>query len=299
MAVIAEAEDTLVLAAEDAPVSAVALARVGLVAAMVELESAGRLAPMPRRLIHPESQPDDMVAMAGMGKGTTHREARLECRFLVQLRGGKTGLLPGSLLVRQVTLAATTFREIDPALALRANLGSSNARPQLQRVQLETAVLGCDGMRLIGRNPTLKQHKICATGGVNRLDGTMQNVINRITGAIVIIITITGGTIIAVPSCSLAGAIGVGMTDGGIRRGVTIPIIHTTTTTVLSTAMMDLNPIRSLPMFKQRCNSWDIILTQSMECWARRRRRRSQIISVITGYRLQRRSINRLWNHSD
>src|SRR5437762_1537374 len=58
---------------------------------------------------HPESQP---AALAGTGKGTTHREPRLERRFMAQLRGHKIGPLPGSLLVRRIIPVATTSREI-------------------------------------------------------------------------------------------------------------------------------------------------------------------------------------------
>jgi hypothetical protein len=72
----------------------------------------------------------------------------------------------------------------------------------------------------------------------------MQNTITTKTGKIVIITAMIGGIIIATPSFLLVGAIGVGMTAGGIRRGVTTHTIHTMTTTARSMATTDFNLTR-------------------------------------------------------
>jgi hypothetical protein len=143
-AVVAEVEDTAGSAAADTQVSVAAPVAPAWLAATPELESADQLACMPRGLIHLESQPDDM-ATAGTGKGTTRREPRLEGRFIVLLRVRKVGPLPGSLLVRQITPVATTFREIDPESALP---GNPTSKPVIIREQIE--ISGSNVLRLQG-----------------------------------------------------------------------------------------------------------------------------------------------------
>jgi hypothetical protein len=113
MGVEAAAADTATSAEGDMLVSAVVPILAEVVAATMELGLADQLARMRQGLIHPESQP---VAMAGTGKGTTHRKRRLERRFMAQVQP-----LPGSLLVRRIIPVATTSREINPALALLEN----------------------------------------------------------------------------------------------------------------------------------------------------------------------------------
>lgn len=102
-------------------------------AATVELESADQLVHMRRDLIHLESHPDGTALMAG----TTHHKPRLERRFIVQLRGNKIVLLPGSLLVRQIIRVAITSREINLELALPGNPISS---PVIIREQIGISV---------------------------------------------------------------------------------------------------------------------------------------------------------------
>ena len=140
--------------------------------ATVELELAMVLAAMARAIMHPESQRDATAATAATGKGITHREARLEGRFIVLARDRKVEPLPGSLLGRQSILVATTSHEINPLLALRANPASSNALAQLQRVQPGPTELGRDRMQPTGSDSTRKQNKDCVTGKAKRLDAT-------------------------------------------------------------------------------------------------------------------------------
>jgi len=114
--------------------SAAALVRAELVVATVVPGLAVLVGPMARAITHPGSRQDATAATAGMGKGTTHREARLEARLTVPARDRKIEPLPSSLLGRQSILVATTSHEINPPLALRASPASSNTLAQLQRV---------------------------------------------------------------------------------------------------------------------------------------------------------------------
>jgi hypothetical protein len=179
-----------------------------------------------------------------MGKGTTHREARLEARLTVPARDRKIEPLPSSLLGRQSIPVATTSHEIDPLLALRANPASSNALAQLERVQPGPTGLGRDRMQPTGSDLTLKQQKGCVTGKAKRLDTPTQNVITRNTGVIVSTTTMTGGVTIVTLSFLLAEVSGAGMTAGGIRHGAMTRIIPTTITMVPSMGTMDFNPTR-------------------------------------------------------
>jgi len=72
----------------------------------------------------------------------------------------------------------------------------------------------------------------------------MQNVIITITGAIVIIMIIIGGIVIAPLSYLSARAIGAGMMDGGIPPWDTIRIIRITIITARSMAMTACNQTR-------------------------------------------------------
>jgi len=261
--VVTEAADTRASAGDTPAVSAAAPVRVELVVATVELGSAVLLAATERGITHRESQLDAMAAIApteapaATGKGTTHREARLEDRFMVPARDRKVELLPSSLRRRQVVPVATTFRESNPALALRVNpvsspvitgarigMFASNAPEWLPGVQPSPTGLGRDRMQPTGSDSTVKQHRDCVTGKAERLDTPTQNVITRNTGNIAITMTMIGGVIIATLSFLLVGDFGVGMTAGGIRRGATTRIIHTMITTVQSMATMDFNPTR-------------------------------------------------------
>jgi hypothetical protein len=114
----AAAADAATSAEGDMLVPAVVPILAEVVAATVELGLADQLARMRQGLIHPESQP---AALAGTGKGTTHRKRRLERRFIAQVQGHKIGPLPGSLLVRRIIPVATTSREINRELALLEN----------------------------------------------------------------------------------------------------------------------------------------------------------------------------------
>ena len=184
----------------------------------------------------------------GTGKATTHREPRLERRFMVLVRDRKIEPLPGSLLVRQIILVATTSREINPALALRVNphaVHRANAlRSNVQEGATRPAGLGRDRMPPTGSDSTRKQNKGCVTGRAKHLGGMTQNIITRNTGVIVIIMIMIGGVIIATLSFLLAGVFGAGMTDGGIRPGVTTHIIRITIITARSMAMMAFNQTR-------------------------------------------------------
>src|SRR6478672_912220 len=119
---------------------------------------------MARAIIHPGSRQDATGATATMGKGTMHRETRLEGRFMVPARDRKIEPFPSSLLGRQSIPVATTSHEINPLLALRANPASSNALAQLQRVQPGPTGLGRDRMPPTGSDSTRKQNKGCVTG---------------------------------------------------------------------------------------------------------------------------------------
>jgi hypothetical protein len=180
----------------------------------------------------------------GTGKDTTHREPRLERRFMVQVRGHKVGPLPDSLLGRQAIPVATTSHEINPRSALPIGALSSNAPVSLQKVWRCPTRFGRDKMPPTGSDSTRKQNKGCVTGKAQRLDTPMQNVITRNTGVILITTTMIGGVIIARLLFLLGEVFGVGMTAGGIRPGATTRITPTTITTARSTATMDFDPTR-------------------------------------------------------
>ena len=244
VAVVTEAAaGTAVSASEDTQVSAALVMRAELVVATVEPGSV-MVPVMARATTHPESQRDATAATAATGKGTTHREARLEGRFIVLLRARKVRPLPSSLLGRQSILVATTSHEINPLLDLRVNPASSNALAQLQRVQPGPIELGRDRMQPTGSDLTPKQRKDCVTGKAKRLDTPTQDVITRNTGKIASTITMIGGVIIATLSFLLVGGFGVGMTAGGIRPGDTIRITRITIITARSMAMTDFDPMR-------------------------------------------------------
>ena len=161
---------------------------------------------------------------------------------MVPARDRRVEPLPSSLLHRQVVPLATTSREINPLLALRANPASSNAPAQLQRVQPGPTGLGRDRMLPTDSDSTLKQRKGCVTGKAERLDTPTQNVITRNTGVIVITTTMTGGVTIATLSFLLGEVFGAGMTAGGIRPGAMTRIILTTITMVPSMGTIGLRP---------------------------------------------------------
>jgi hypothetical protein len=119
------AVDTAALAVEDTQVSLAVPVELAWLAGTLELGSAEDLAPMRRDLIHLESQRDATTATADMGKSTTHREFRLEARFMVLVTGRKVEPLPSSLLGRRAIPVAITFRKIDPGLVLRLSPLSS------------------------------------------------------------------------------------------------------------------------------------------------------------------------------
>jgi hypothetical protein len=101
-------------AAADTVASAEALVSAAvriLVEAVVPTAGAGGIT-------HPEFRRD---ATAVTDKGTTHRERRLEARFMVPTRGRKVEPVPGSLLVRRIIPVATMSREINRELALPGN----------------------------------------------------------------------------------------------------------------------------------------------------------------------------------
>jgi hypothetical protein len=104
------AAGTAASAVEDTQVSVAALARVELVVASVELESAEELVPTPRDLIHLESQRDGMAAM---GKSTTHHERRPADIIFVLHQVCKIETRRGSLIGRRNIRAAITCREIN------------------------------------------------------------------------------------------------------------------------------------------------------------------------------------------
>jgi hypothetical protein len=154
-AVATEAEDTPASAAGDVQVLVAAPISAELVVATVEPGLAVLLAAMGRGITHPESQRDGTAATAAMGKDTTHRQARLEARFMVRVPGRKVESLPSSLPGRQIIPVAITSREINPGFALRVNpvsspviiraqnrIFASNAPAQLQGVQRAPAALG-------------------------------------------------------------------------------------------------------------------------------------------------------------
>jgi hypothetical protein len=228
-------------------VSAAAAISAGLVMATVELELAMVLAAMARAIMHPESQRDATsatAAIAATGKGTMHREAQLDGRFIVLLPVRKAEPLPGSLLGRQIDLEVTTFPVINPALALRANPASSNTLAQLQRVQPGPTGLGRDRMQPTGSDSTRKQNKGCVTGKAKRLDTPTPNVITMNTGKIASTMTMTGGVTIATLSFLLGEVFGAGLTAGGIRPGGTTRIIRTTIITARSMVMTACNQTR-------------------------------------------------------
>ena len=236
------AEDTEASAAEDMQVSAAAPVRAELVVTTLDPGLAVLLAATERGITRPESQQGATAVTAATDKGTMHREARLEIRFIVLLRVRKAESLPGSSLGRQSIRAAITSHEISPGLALPIGILASNAPAQPQGVQRGRTGLGHGRMQPTGGDSIRKQHKDCVTGKAERLDTPMQNVITTNTGVIVITTTMIGGVIIATLLFLLVGVFGVGMTVGGIRRGATIPIIHTTITMVRSMATMDSSP---------------------------------------------------------
>jgi hypothetical protein len=180
----------------------------------------------------------------GYGKGTMHREAQLDGRFIVLLPVRKAEPLPGSLLGRQIDLEVTTFPVINPALALRANPASSNTLAQLQRVQPGPTGLGRDRMQPTGSDSTRKQNKGCVTGKAKRLDTPTPNVITMNTGKIASTMTMTGGVTIATLSFLLGEVFGAGLTAGGIRPGGTTRIIRTTIITARSMVMTACNQTR-------------------------------------------------------
>jgi hypothetical protein len=145
MPVAAEAADTQVSGAADTRVSAAAPVQAELVGATVELELAVAVPAMARAITHPVSRQDATAATAAMGKDPTHREVRLERRFIVLLRVRKAGLLPGSLLGRRATLGATTSREINPELVLP---GNPTCSPVISREQI--GISGSSALRLQG-----------------------------------------------------------------------------------------------------------------------------------------------------
>lgn len=120
----AEAPGTAASVPEAMQVSAAADAEVSAepLAATVELGLAEESVLLPRDLTHPESQPD---GMAGTDRSITHREARLERRFIVLARDRKVERLPGSMRGRHGIPVAITLHKIDPALGLRASPLSS------------------------------------------------------------------------------------------------------------------------------------------------------------------------------
>src|SRR4029453_8022799 len=121
----AAAADTATLAVEDTQVSLAVPVELAWLARTLEAGSAEDLAPIRPDLIHLESQRDATAATADMGKSTTHREFRLEARFMVLVTGRKVEPLPSSLLGRRAIPIATTFRKIDPGLVLRVSPLSS------------------------------------------------------------------------------------------------------------------------------------------------------------------------------
>jgi hypothetical protein len=206
---------------------------------------------------HPEFQQDATAGTVVTGKGTTHRGARLEARFIVLARDHKVGPLPVSLLGRQITLVAITPREIDPALVLRVNpvsslvitrvqigISASNAPAQLQGVQRGRTGLGHGRMQRTGSDSTRKPHKDCVIGKAKRLDMPMLDVITKNTGKIAITMTMIGGVIIATLLFLLVGVFGAGMTAGGIQPGVMTRTTPTTITMVPSMGTMDFNPTK-------------------------------------------------------
>jgi hypothetical protein len=222
-------------------VSAAPAISAELVMATVELELPMALAAMARVTIRPESQRD---ATAATGKGITRREPRPGIRFIGLLPVRKAEPVPSSLLGRQGIPVATTFHEINPALASRANPASNNALAQRQRVQPGPAALGRDTMQQTNIGSTRKQRNDYVTGRAEHLDGTTQNVIITITGVIVIIMITIGGIVIATLSCLLAEVFGAGMTGGGIRPGAMTHIILIMIITPRSMAMTAYNQTR-------------------------------------------------------
>jgi len=257
VAVVTEAADTRALAGDALVVSAAASVPVELLVATVEPGLVGPAAAMARATTHPGSQRDATAPTAAPDKGLMHREVRLERRFIVLLRVRKAGLLPGSLLSRQVVPVATMSREINPELGLlvspacspvvtRGQVGifASNALERLPKVQRRPTGLGRDRMQPAGSDSTRKQRKDYATGKAKRLDTATQNVITRNTGKIASTMTMIGGVIIATLSFLLVEDFGAGMTAGGIQPGATTHIIRTTIMTARSMAMMDFDPMR-------------------------------------------------------
>ena len=253
----AAAADTAVSAAGATQVSAAAPVRAELVVATAVPGLVGLAAAMARGITHPESQRDATAATADMVKITTHRESRLEGRFMVLARDRKIELLPSSLRGRHAIPLAITFRQIDPGLVSRASplssrvimrkkigIYASSARARLQKVRRGPAALGLDRVKQTNRGSSHKQRNDCETGRAKHLDGTTQNVIITITGVIVIIMITIGGIVIATLSYLSAGAIGAGMTDGGIPPGGTTRIIRITTITARSMAMTACNQTR-------------------------------------------------------
>ena len=192
------AEATQISAGADAQVSVAALARAELVVVTVELESTGELVPTPRDLIHLEFQRD---GMAGTGKSTTHHEHRSADRIFVHLRVCKIETLQGSLTGRQNIRAAITCPQINRGSALPENPMCNPVREEIaifvssvalspQEVQRDRPTLG---LGRTSRGSIRKHNKECVTGRAKHLDGTTQNVIITITGAIVIIMITIGG----------------------------------------------------------------------------------------------------------
>ena len=79
------------------------------------------VAAMAESITHPESRPEVTATTAQMGRGTPHRGAQLQARFMVPAQDRKVQPLPGRLLHRQVVPVATTSREINRELALPEN----------------------------------------------------------------------------------------------------------------------------------------------------------------------------------
>ena len=173
-------------------------------------------------LLHPESRRDATAATAATGRDTMHREARLDGKFYDPSAKSQNRTASKRFARSQRYLVATTSHEINRLLALRGNPAFSNALARLQKVQPGTATPGLGRIQQTHIGSTRKQRNGSATGRGKHVIGTTQNVIITITGVIVIIMITTGGIVIAPLSSLSAGAIGAGMTDGGIPPWGTI-----------------------------------------------------------------------------
>ena len=122
VAVDTAAAGAAALAVEDTQVSAGAPVRAELVVVTPAAGLVGLAAAMPRGITLPESQQAATAATADMRKSTTHRDPRLEARYIVLARDRKVEPLPSNLLGRHAIPVAITFRKIDPGLVLRVSL---------------------------------------------------------------------------------------------------------------------------------------------------------------------------------